>query len=172
MEEFVAHHSRARLALLLLAAVLFVAGGLWMAGMFGDPPTSRRYSPEVVKFVGWACLAFFGLCAVVIARRMFEGGDALRIDRTGITFTAWSDQTIPWSEITEISEWSMRGQRSIILHLRDPDRFPGKGVLGITAKANRAMTGGDVPISLSGTDRSYGDALAAIERFLGAANFR
>ncbi|MFM5949393.1 MAG: STM3941 family protein [Novosphingobium sp.] len=172
MDDFVAHYSRARLALLLLGAAIFVAAGLWMVGLFGTPPSSHRYSPAAVTTAGWLCIAFFGLAAVIIAKRLVEGGEALRIGRVGISFTAWSDQTIPWSEITEISEWSMRGQRSIILHLRDPDRFPGSGALGLTAKANRAMTGGDIPISLNGTDRSFDEAVAAIGQFSRAASPR
>lgn len=165
MGEFVAHQSRWRLALFLVGALTFVGGGLWMIGAFGPAPTSNRHSPEVTSAVAWLAILFFGLCAVVIAKRLFEGGEALRIDRSGISFAAWSDQTIPWSEITDISEWSFRGQRSIILHLRDPGRFPGKGVLGFATRANRALTGGDVPISLTGTNRSFDDAVAAIARY-------
>ena len=165
MDGFVAHHSRARLALLLLVAIAFVLCGLVMVGAFGEPPNASRFSPLKMAIVGWLGIAFFGLGAIVIAKRLIEGGEALRIDRTGIAFAAWSDQTIPWSEITDVSEWSLRGQRSIILHLRDPDRFPGKGLLGFSAKANKALTGGDVPLSLTGTNRSVDEAIAAIARY-------
>lgn len=168
MQEFVASYSRIRLALLLLGALVFIALGLWLAGAFGPPPTSRRYSPAVTITIGYVAIAFFGLIAIVLAKRLINGGEALRIDRIGISVAAWSDQTIPWSEITDITEWTMNRQRSIILHLRDPDRFPPSGALRFTAGANRAMTGGDVPISLNGTDRSYDDAVAAIARFSGA----
>ncbi len=165
MEEFVALQSRWRLVLLLLVAMAFVWAGLLMIGAFGPPLTSNRASPEFVTIFGWIAIVFFGLCAIVIAKRLVEGGEALRIGRTGISFAAWSDQTIPWSEITDISEWSFRGQRSIILHLRDPNRFPGKGVLGFAAKANRALTGGDMAITLTGTNRSFDEAVEAITRY-------
>jgi len=166
MEEFVAQHSRVRLALILLGAVGFVWAGLLFVGAFGPlTPASRRYSPEFFAIVGWLSLTFFGACAIVIAKRLIEGGEALRIGQTGISFAAWSDQTIPWSEITNISEWRFRGQRSIILHLRDPNRFPGRGILGFAANANRALTGGDVAISLTGTNRSFDEAVAAIARY-------
>lgn len=165
MEEFVAHQSRWRLVLLLLGAIAFVVIGLMMVGAFGEAPRSDRHSPQVIAAVAWFGIAFFGPCAILIAKRLIEGGEALRIGRAGVSFAAWSDQTIPWSEITDISEWSFRGQRSLILHLRDPNRFPGKGVLGFAAKANRALTGGDVPIALTGTNRSFDEAAAAIARF-------
>jgi hypothetical protein len=172
MDEFVAQNSRVRLALFLLGAIVLVWGGLLLIGAFGPLRISNRHSPEVMAAFGWFGIAFFGACAILIAKRLFEGGEALRIDRTGISFAAWSDQTIPWSEITDITEWSFRGQRSIILHLRDPARFPGKGVLGFAAKANRALTGGDVPISLTGTNRSFDEAVAAITRFRPAMTVR
>jgi len=172
MDEFVAQHSRVRLALFLVGAIGFVGAGLLLIGAFGPPRPSSRYSPEVMAAFGWFGIAFFGACAILIAKRLFEGGEALRIGRTGISFAAWSDQTIPWSEIIDISEWSFRGQRSIILHLRDPARFPGKGVLGFAAKANRALTGGDVPISLTGTNRSFDEAVAAITRYRPAMTVR
>ena len=165
MEEFVALQSRWRLLLLLLVAMAFVWAGLLMIGAFGPPLTSNRASPEFVTIFGWIAIVFFGLCAIAIAKRLFDGGEALRIGTTGISFAAWSDQTIPWSEITDISEWSFRGQRSIILHLRDPGRFPGKGVLGFAAKANRALTGGDMAITLTGTNRSFDEAVEAITRY-------
>lgn len=172
MEEFVAHHSRWRLALFLLGAIAFVWGGLLMIGTFGPPPTSNRASPEFMTIFGGFVIALFGACAIAIAKRLFDGGEALRIGTTGISLAAWSDQTIPWSEITDISEWSFRGQRSIIVHLRDPNRFRGKGILGFAAKANRALTGGDVPISLTGTNRSFDEAAAAISRYRRASPIR
>jgi hypothetical protein len=165
MEEFVALQSRWRLVLLLLVAMAFVWAGLLMIGAFGPPLTSNRASPEFMAILGWITIVFFGLCAIAIAKRLVEGGEALRIGRAGISFAPWSDQTIPWSEITDISEWSFRGQRSIILHLRDPNRFPGKGVLGFAAKANRALTGGDMAITLTGTNRSFDEAVEAIARY-------
>jgi hypothetical protein len=38
-------------------------------------------------------------------------------------------------------------------------------VLGALAGANRALTGGDISISLTGTDRKFAEALSAVERF-------
>lgn len=159
---FEARNSRWRLGLLLLGAIAFVVAGLWMAGLFGAPPDPS------LTWIGWASIMFFGFCAVIAARRMFDDAVQVRISGQGIFARSWSDQTIPWSEITDVSVWTYRRQKSIILHLRDPARFPGHGLAGRLQAANRAMTGGDIAISLAGTDGHFDAAVQAIGQFMQA----
>ena len=165
MEDFVAYPSRSRIALIMLAAVPFVAVGLWMGGVFGPPPSSSRYPPEFVFAIGWISVVFFGLCGVMAIRRLFDEREQLRIGPAGIRAAQWSDQTIPWSEIVDVTTWSYRSQKAIILHLRDRTRFPGRGMAAILSGANRNLTGGDISISLTGTNRRVEDALSSIDRF-------
>lgn len=165
MPDFVAYSSRWRVTLLILAAAAFVGTGLWMAGVFGAPPGSRRYPAALMVAIGWFGVIFFGLCGVVAIKKLLDTGEQLRVGPSGICWTPWSDLTIPWSEITDVTGWEFRGQKTIVLHLRDPDRFPAKRPFAILAGANRALTGGDISISLAGTDRSFPEALAAIQRF-------
>jgi hypothetical protein len=143
----------------LAGSALFVVGGAWIAGLLGSSPRPG------VAWVGWVSMAFFGLCGVLIFRRMFDRDVQLRISPRGIMFKPWSDQTVPWTEITDIGTWELSGQRSIILKLADPSRFPSSTTLGMLAGANRALTGGDIPIQLNGTDGKVDDALAAINRY-------
>lgn len=159
MPTFVARPSKIRLGLLLLGSLGFVALGLWIAGIFGSPP-----APEKIGW-GWASIAFFGLCSIVIARRLADDGDQVTIGPAGIFSKQWSDQTILWSDIVDVSVWEYRRQKSIILKLKDPSRYPSTTVLGKLAAANRMLTGGDLPISLTGTDGQFDDAMAAINYF-------
>jgi len=138
---------------------------MWMIGAFGTPPVSPRFNAAKTELVGWISIVFFGLCAIVGGRRFLNGGEQLRINRSGISWAQWSDVTIPWTEITKVSTWSYGRQQIIVLHLRNPSRYPGRGTLRLTRSMNRAMTGGDISLSLAGTDRSYWDAMAAIEQF-------
>jgi hypothetical protein len=166
MEDFIAYPSRTRLVLLGLGAAAFVALGLWMGGVFGPPPESDRYSASTIFAIGWICVVFFGLCGAAAIKKLFDPGEQLRIGRSGILTTPWSDQTIPWSEITDVTVWSYRHQKMITLHLRDPARFPGgRGIGALLAGANRSLTGGDISISMTATDRSFEDAMSAIARF-------
>jgi hypothetical protein len=98
-------------------------------------------------------------------RKLFDGREQLRIGPAGLRTVQWSEQTIPWSEIADVTTWSYKRQKVIILHLRDSTHFPGRGVAAMLASANRGMTGGDISISLTGTNRRFSDALSAIESF-------
>jgi hypothetical protein len=167
MHDFVAYNSRWRVALIVLGAVGFVALGLWMVGAFGEVSPSRRYSVPVTFVIGWLCISFFSLCAVAGAKKFFDDGAQLQIGPLGIRSAPWSDQLIPWSEITDVTTWSHKGQKAIILHLNNPARFPGRGLAAKLAGANRMLTGGDISISLTGTNRDHNDALSAIARFGG-----
>ena len=99
---------------------------------------------------------------IAIGRMFFETGALLSIGPQGIWWKRWSDEIIPWSEITDVTMWQHKGQKCLILHLQDQARFPGRSVMGWAGRANRALTGGNVSITLSGTDRSFDEAMAAI----------
>lgn len=162
MGEFVAYPSKWRIALLALLAAGFVVGGLWMVGLFGPIPSSRRHPAIEVFVMGWVCTAFFGLCCVATVKRIFDSGEDLRVGPTGIMVRSWSDQVIPWSEIADVTTW--RG-RSIILHLRNPSLFPGRGMSAMMTRINRMVTGGHVDVMLTGSDRSFDEAMDAIAQF-------
>lgn len=170
MTDFVAYSSRWRIALLTLLAVGFVALGAWEVGAFGVPPRSGRLPAIVPMIIGWSCILFFGACGLILIGKLTDTSEQLRINAAGIRWTRWSDQTIPWAEITDVTIWEpvVQGvfyrQKMLVLHLRDPARFPGGGLSGALAGANRKLTGGDIAISLTGMDCSFAEALSAIER--------
>ena len=165
MMDLTARSSPWRMALLLLGAVGFIALGLWLTGLFGEPPQSRRWSPAMVHVIGWAAILFFGACAIVGAGRALDSGPQLTISVLGIQWRPWSEDVIPWAEIRDVSVWQFGAQKAIVLQLDNPARFPSRAVLGKLAGANRAMTGGDISISLTGLDKSFDEAFAAIREF-------
>lgn len=156
MPTFVAKPSIWRQLLLLAGALGFVVAGAWIAGLLGsDYPQGREW-------LGWVCMIFFGACLVGIGLRLFESDDVLRIGPSGIWYRHWSTDTIPWHQITKVGVWEHRGQRTVLLHLVDPSRFPSTTLAGKLAAANRALTGGDIAINIIGTDRSVDELLDAI----------
>ena len=165
MDEFIARVSPWRIVLLSGACLMFVVGGLWMAGIFGEPPPSRRFSPDMGVAIGWFIAAFFGLALFAIARKLFGEREILVLNTQGLRASQWSNQTIPWTEIEDVSTWSHRGSTSINLHLRNASLFPGSGLRGFLAGVNRRLTGGDIVIAMTSSDKSVGETLDAIQHF-------
>jgi hypothetical protein len=119
----------------------------------------------MVFVVGWLCVAFFGLGGVMGVRRLFDRREQLRIGSAGIRVARGSEQTIPWSEIVDVTTWSYKGQKAIALHLRDKARFPGQGMAALLASLGHNTAGGDIAISLAGTNRQFEEALSAMAHF-------
>lgn len=157
--SFIARVSRWRTLLLFLFTLGFVAGGAAMAGLSGNSISPGR------EWIGWAGIVFFGGLALVIAPRFFDSDEQLRISALGIYWKQWSGQTIPWSEIADISVWEHQGQKMMVLKLKAPERFRSTRLLTKVARFNKALTGGDIIVSLTGTDGRFDDALAAAHRF-------
>lgn len=164
MPDFVAWPSRWRTALLVLGSLGFVSVGLWIIGAFGPPPHSSRYSPGAQFLWGWFAICFFGLCAAAGVKQLLGTGERLRIGSAGLCWPSWSLETIPWSEICGVTTWTYRGQTMIVLHLRDPEKYPPRKLRWLRG-VNRVFTGGDIAISLTGSDRDWREALEAIRRF-------
>ncbi len=170
MNDFVAYISRVRIAAMVLGCAVFVGLGAWFAGLVDALPAPDRYGALWMATVGWASMVFFGLCGVVCILSLFESRERVRIGPNGVRTAQWSNDTIPWSEIVQVSVWSNSGQDAIILHLRDRSRFPPRGVAALLAGANREFTGGDVGISLTATNRTFEEAMEAIRVFRPASD--
>lgn len=158
-DRFVARNSPGRLFLLLLASLAFVLLGLWVAGVFGPPPKPGR------EWLGWLCALFFGLAPFRLVPRLSDRSDQMVIDRNGIFWRQWSEMTIPWSAVRSVSQRSVKGQHFVCVHLKDASMFPRAGAGAWLAGFNRRLNFGDVALTVTGTDRSFAELAAAIERF-------
>ncbi|WP_354073595.1 STM3941 family protein [Brevundimonas sp. 1080] len=165
MNDFVAYTSRSRIVSLVARGLIFVTLSLWLIGVFGTPPDSRRYSPVLTPFIGWGGLLFSVTATALWLRNFFERREMVRIGPAGIMVRWWSADTIPWNEITEIAPLEINGVKSISLKLRDREQYPPRGLGALLARGDRLVTGGDVTISLSATDRRQFEALVAIDQF-------
>jgi hypothetical protein len=158
---FEARNSLWRIALLMVVALAFVGLGAWMVGAFGGQPDHRFK----IQAVGWVSIVLFGLCAILITRRLFEADVEIRIDANGIYWRRRSSQVIPWNAIDRITIGKVRGQRFACLFLRDPRAFPSDGFTSMLAGANKALGFGDVALGATGTDRSFDELIGAIKQF-------
>ena len=165
MEDFVAYDSRWFSASLLLGDAAIFLTGLWALGIFGTPPHLVGHTDREIFVVGWCFVLFSGFCGLAIIKSFLDPSEQLRIGQHGVRVANWSEDTIPWSEITRVTTFRGNKQRLIVLHLRNPDRFPGRRWAALIAGANRPFTGGDISFRLDGTDRSFADAISSIQRF-------
>lgn len=165
MDPFVANLSPWRILLFASGALVFVIGGLWLAGAFGEPPASSRYSEGGRTAIGWLCAGFFGLVSLAITKQLFGSAERVVVNAKGIRAVQWSDELIPWAEITGIGTWKHRANSFIILVLKNPEKYPGRGINNWLRSIERLYTGGDVWINLIGTDKNLDEALMAIEHF-------
>ncbi|MXO90452.1 STM3941 family protein [Pontixanthobacter aquaemixtae] len=163
--HFEAHYSPWRLLLLSLLGIGFVSAGLWMIGAFGEPPTPRRLSPEMAYAIGWVCILFFGALAVFLLKKAMTGGLAVRVDQVGIFDARVSDTIIPWASIVSMGSYSIRQTKFFGFELSDAGTLNLKRYTRMSAAANRSLTGFPYAISMTGTDKSHSDLLAAIDRF-------
>ena len=146
-----------------------MALGVWLVGLFGVPQYIPFEDPlSYSTAIGWLFMgmgAFGGLNVL----RFFEPREQVRIDEHGIRWAHWSSQTIPWSEIVHVSTHQNprigRWGKFVVLHLRSPQKFPGRGLLGLLSGLNRAFAGGHIHLEFVATNRSADEALAAIAYF-------
>ncbi|MCB2067076.1 MAG: hypothetical protein KDE15_10610 [Erythrobacter sp.] len=164
-QPYVARDSRWRLVQLALGAAGFVVAGLWMAGLFGAPPSPGRWSPEKVMLVGWAGVLFFGLMLFVIVQRLRRAGEAFRIDAQGITHAQMVKQSFAWDEIVALQPVRMGNQPMICYEVVQARLDQLGGLRAKLAAANRSMTGCSFALAISGTDARFDDVLAALEAF-------
>jgi hypothetical protein len=158
-EAFVARASRLRILLLVAAAILFAVLSLWMAGLFGAPPRPDK------AWIGWIGAPFFALGALMWALRLREPAEQIVIDEAGLTWRQWSEEHIPWSEISAIDEYSIRRQRMFAVHLHDAEAHSPTRLLGKAAAAQAGMGRGHFSIVVTGTDRSADELREALNRF-------
>ena len=162
-ERFVARPAPFRILFIVLGAIGFVLLGAWIAGLFGPPPRPGQ------QWAGWLAIAFFGLCAVVSARRLFEHQDLIVVDRNGLYWRRWSQATIPWSAIEWIEPRTVRRNRFLCIHLKDRSQFPTGRLTAWGSAANRSLGYGDFAMTTLGTDRTLDELLAALRRHAPAA---
>lgn len=170
MNDFVAYPSRWRVLSMVASGLIFTALSLWMIGVFGAPGPSRRLPSFLVPCVGWVGLIFSVTATALWFRRFFDRRETVRIGSAGVMVRWWSDDTIPWNEITEIAPLEINGVKSISLKLRDRKQYPPRGLAALLAGGDRLLTGWDLMISLSATDRQQFEALVAIDQFKPNAN--
>lgn len=165
MASFTAKSSRRRIGMMVAVCAGFVALGLWLVGAFGKAQVSRYNSALSMQMAGWLCIGFFGLSGASRLPQLAKHQTILEVSAAGIRWLDWSDATIPWSEVKDVSIWTYQGQKAIVIKLVHPELYPGRGLRAFMNGLNRRFTNGDLVISMNPTDRTFAETYAAISSF-------
>lgn len=120
--------SKGKLTKMLIGSIAFVALGLWFVI---SPPTIKNrifINPILILVVGIASILFFGLCAVMIFRKLQDNKAGLIIDKVGITDNASgiSAGSIPWNDIKEIKTLRVMNQKFLMILVYNPTDYIGR----------------------------------------------
>ena len=155
--------SKFKIIVMLLAALVFVALGCWF---IIDPPIIENTfwgDPITLKVVGYALVLFFGLCVILMIRKLPGNKPGLIIDHQGLVdySSAISAGPILWSDIEKFSAIEMHQQKLIMVYVKEPTAVISRQTCIIKRKImqlNYDMYGTPVSITTNGLKISF-DAL-------------
>lgn len=174
MNEFVAQSQPFKSILMIIGCLFFIVMGFWMSGLAGyllaangmiiadATSSSARFPVWLVKPTGWVSLIFFTACAIGWTKRLFSNEAHIRINATGIAVPSKINRHIYWNEISHIKTWSGNGQTMMVFKLHDPSILQNAFWRQPLDNANRKFIGGDLVVSMTGTNRTIDQALQAI----------
>lgn len=156
--------SKWKLALIVAAALAFVALGVWMLGLENKAVHGSQFDdPEAVVFLAWLSIVFFGICGIFGLKKMIS-------NRPGVVLTPqgfWDNSSgvapgiVPWSDVSGISEYQMQSQRFVSVMLKDPEEYVNRGntLKRMANRANLKLCGTPINISSNSLKISYDDLL-------------
>ena len=113
MDNLIVKNSKIKLVGLLLASIVFVVAGIWIAQV-GSPGKG---------IVGYICASFFALGIPVSLFQIFDHRPKLVIDSLGIDDKRWGIGKIPWSEITNFNVRNIETQEFLCLYLENEEKY-------------------------------------------------
>jgi hypothetical protein len=156
-DQMVIELSRKKIALAILGACIFVAIGIGMVSLDGRNPT-------FIHGVGILSILFLGFCAILGLPRLFSKKHGLVFSAAGIFDNASgvAGGFIPWSEITGVKIFEMQKQKFMVLGVKDPQKYIGRGswLKRAAISANYKMCGSPITISAITLQASFTELLS------------
>lgn len=171
LEEKVIALSKIKITVLTVLAFGFVALGVFLLSLDANELTSsRRFSnTTLVHAIGIVTIVFFGLCALLLLRKLFETSPGLILNAEGLidNSSSISAGLIPWSEITGIGEYKIHSQKFVSIFVTDPHKYAdmGNALTRMTNRANIRMCGTPINISANGLKIKYQELVELIEAY-------
>jgi hypothetical protein len=160
--------SRGKLFLLVIGAVLFVAGALWL---FSIAEGQNRFAPIYVKGVSVFAMAFFGLCGIYAFVKLFDSSPGLVLDSEGLidNSSAIAAGRVAWREIRDIQVMAVSGQRFLAFVVDDPGKYLSQGnvLRRCLVKWNYRLYGTPVFISANALKLRFEDLEKIVREYRG-----
>ncbi|MBS1521746.1 MAG: hypothetical protein JST50_12165 [Bacteroidetes bacterium] len=121
--------SKNKLALLLTGSLAFVSGGIWFVinpkSLSGQ---SFYRSPEFIFAAGVASILFFGLCAILIFKKIIDNKPGIVVNDFGINdnSSGTSVGLIPWKDILAVRKTVVVNQNMIMIVVSNPEEYINK----------------------------------------------
>lgn len=166
--------SKKKIFLMLIGALAFVANGLWF--VIAPPTILNSYlgNPTKIAIAGYTSIVFFGLCAIVLVKKLLDNKPGLIINQTGLTdnSSGVSAGQILWSDIKDISVIEIHRQKLIMLQVKNPQDYIEKQTSDFKRKMmqlNYKMYGTPFSITSNGLKISFDELLSTLIDKLKAA---
>ena len=152
--------SKKKIALLLVAAIVFIAGGIWIASNPERfiPNIFRITNPEIIRIGGIVGILFFGAAGIYGIKKLFDKKIGLIIDSNGITdnSNASSIGLIEWNDISDIRTKQVMSTKFLLIDIVNPEKYIGKAKNGIQARLMKAnMNMYETPLSITSNTLKY-----------------
>ena len=119
--------SRTKLAGLIVIALLFLSGGLWLA-LKPDVAVSTLFSSAaIIRMVGIITAVCAGLACAFMLKQLGNKKPLVVISAEGITdrSSVTSVGLIPWEDIVDIRETTVMNQKFVTVDVRNPEHYIG-----------------------------------------------
>ncbi|MFS4418809.1 STM3941 family protein [Maribacter sp. 2307ULW6-5] len=152
--------SKKKIILLLLAAIAFVAGGIWIATNPERfiPNIFKITNPEIIRIGGIVGILFFGAAGIYGIKKLFDKKVGLIIDSNGITdnSNASSIGLIEWNDISDIRTKQVMSTKFLLIDIVNPEKYIGKAKNGIQSRLMKAnMNMYETPLSITSNTLKY-----------------
>jgi hypothetical protein len=135
----------------LFRAVILAAAVVALMVWLFFHPDGTRYNPDYVRGVAITGFVFFGFGSLFALWKCFDSRPGLILDRAGIidNSNGVSAGRIAWAEIRDIKVYSIRNRRFLVLLVRNPEKYLGRGnfLKQRLVDGNNRLTGSPIAIS-------------------------
>jgi hypothetical protein len=117
------------------------------------------------RIFGWLGVGFFGLGFIILPRQLMKTGVQFVIDERGLHDHRSKFGLVEWNDVTALSLGTIRGQRFLCVHMREPEKYLSRlSKAGrLVAQANEGLGFPPITLAFSGLSKSKEEVLQFIQ---------